>query len=122
MHRSAVHQRLANALPFVAHGPGTGCGQREVLNQIALVRAGNHDGHLQGQQVVQANAFQQMQAEVCAHTGAQHLGTPQRRRAFEGHHLLEAKSPSAAQNRTDVARVLHPVQDDGGNVWLQGCV
>src|SRR5256885_10521475 len=38
MLRCPLHQRLSNALPFMAHGPGTRPGQRGIVDQFALDR------------------------------------------------------------------------------------
>ena len=58
----------------------------------------------------------QLQPKVRTHTGAQHFGAPQRRCTLEGQHLVEAKSPGAAQYGAHVACVLHAIQNHGGSL------
>ena len=46
-----------------------------------------------------------------AHAGAQHFGRPQGGRAFKRNHLGKAEGGSTAQDGTDIAGILHPVQN-----------
>ena len=63
--------------------------------------------------------FDQVQAEMRAHAGAQHLGRPQRRRALERQHLAKPKAAGTAQDGADIAGILHAVQDHRGRAGLQ---
>ncbi len=70
------HQGLAHALPLVPHQPGTWPRQPPLVQPVALVRAGGQQRHIQGAQVIGGAAFDQVQAEMCAHARPQHLGRP----------------------------------------------
>jgi hypothetical protein len=53
-----------------------------------------------------------LQHEVSAHAGAQHLGRPTGGRAGRGEHGANAGCGSRAQDGADVARILDAVKDD----------
>ena len=53
-----------------------------------------------------------VQHEVSAHAGAQHLGRPAGGRAGRGEHGANARCGSRAQDGADVARILDAVKDD----------
>ena len=53
-----------------------------------------------------------------AHAGTQHLGRPQRRRAFQRDHLSDTERRGAAQDAAHVARILQPVEHDAGDARL----
>ena len=124
VHRGKGFKFGANALPFVPKRPGTGKRQRLIVQGLvqvgAAVRTGNDDRQRQHSQIGNGHAFDQLQAPVRTHAGSQHLGTPERRRALERDDLLETKGTGAAQDRADVASILHAVQDHGRNGRLQG--
>ena len=65
-------------------------------------------------QIVRHQAFDQPQAEMRAHAGAQDLGRPQASRALQRKHLADTKSRRAAQDAADIAGILQPVEHHRG--------
>jgi len=118
-HRRARRQLGRHALPFVTHHPGAGPRKRRTVQPFALVRAGHQQRHLQRREIARRQPLDQPQPEMRAHAGAQHLGRPQQRRAFQRHDLRETKRRRAAQDGADVARVLHTVEHHRGRFGLQ---
>ena len=107
----APRARRDTPCPSWPNSPGAGPGQ---LRLVQPARRGANwwpaAAPRSASSAAGSSAFDQPQAEVRAHAGAQHLGRPQRGRALERDHLAKAEGGGAAQDRADVAGVLQPVQ------------
>src|SRR5471030_1831005 len=104
-------QIVGHALPFVAEQPRHRLAQINVVQALGGVAAGGQRRDARARhQRRQVDVLENIQHEVGAHRRAQHLRRPAEGRAGAAIDLADARRRRAAQDRADVAGVLHVIE------------
>ncbi len=112
-HRAkAAGERPAPSAPSIQPaGPsGKRASQRQTASRAAVPIQGSVVPAVEG---LERHVLDELEAEVGALRGAQRLRAPQRCRRGRGQHRADAGGRGDAQQRADVARVLHAVEVHG---------